>query len=671
LRRDDPATTNAQPATVPHGDCPPLPDGRVPSAPGYEILELIGSGSFGRVYKAREAATGKVVAIKFFTHGPGARWQALLEEVRQHARLDAVRGIVDLKQVVAGADPPYYVMAYADQGSLADRLARRPRLPAEEALDLFRQAAEALAYVHAKGICHCDLKPGNILLDARGRVLLADFGQAQPSGDGEPALGTLYYMPPEQADGQNTLSDPAWDVYALGAVLYGMLTGGPPRYDQALHAEIMKWPDLASRLARYREWLRAAPTPAAHRAVRGVDADLARIVDRCLALDPHQRDANAGELLAALQCRDRNLRRRPLVMFGLAATLFTLFVTAFTESRANTEAMNTYERDLTSQLVESNSSSASLVAQAVEDQMRQRLNRVTRAVTPGLVAATLAADRPALETLLRGLMTTTDGRPSQRFAEATVTNERGELLAMVRLGKHVEDGRRRPELVAIDTRTLNLPYPQFSWRDWFSGRGDRYDESAKQHPPIEKPHISDPYASSLDPEGLFVSVSAPVRGPGGKVVGVLETAVLMTEMSRWLQEAHIARGGAVVVYDGRGHRVLHTTKPYRPKLGQAPRKLLSAGQMRELFPEPVGTIDPLRDPLDGSEQLAGYARISDGDVGWVVLVQHDRDKVVAPIHDLRDRLGWIGWQSYVVVVLLVGGLWGWLFWTLRRVDGVT
>lgn len=645
----------------------PLPEDG-PRVPGYELLTPLGAGSFGRVYKAREIETGKIVAIKFFLHGAGARWQTLLEEVRQHARFDAVRGIVDLKQVVAHADPPYYVMAFADGGSLADRLARQSRLGVEEAVDLFRQAAEALAYVHAKGICHCDLKPGNILLDARGHVLLADFGQAQPTSDGSPALGTLFFMPPEQAEVHSTLPDPSWDVYALGAVLYTMLTGERPRFDAGVQKEVLLLADLRSRLSRYREWLHAAPAPSAHRSVAGVDADLARIIDQCLSLDPRRRFADAGELLRALKKREQRQQRRPLVIFGLVATLFTLFITSFTESRANNEAVDTYERDLTSQLLDSNRSSASLIARAVEEQMGQRLDRVIRAVTPELIEATKEADRLTLEHLLEQLMLTSEGRVSQRFAESTVTNGRGELLAMVRIGKQVVEGRSRTALIAIDPKTLRSPYAHFSWRDWYSGKGDRYDQTTRHHPPIEAPHISAPYASALDPDGLFISISAPIREPGGKVLGVLEAAILIAEMSRWLHEAHIARDGAVVVLDNRGHCLLHTGKPNRPKLGQAARRLISPEEEARLFPEAMGTIPLFYDPLDLDEQLAGYARISDDRIGWIVLVEHDRAQILSPIRSLRERLGWIGWQSTVVVVLLVGGLWGWLFRTLRRID---
>src|SRR5262249_20092413 len=152
----------------------------------------------------------------------------LLAEVGTIAQLHGVRGIVQLEDVGQAATPPYYVMAYAEQGSLADRLAHGP-LPADHALDLFRQLAEALAYVHAKGIRHCDLKRGNVLLAARGRALLADFGQAHLDSDNSPALGTFFYMAPEQATLKTQLPDTSWDVYALGALLYAMLTGVAPR----------------------------------------------------------------------------------------------------------------------------------------------------------------------------------------------------------------------------------------------------------------------------------------------------------------------------------------------------------------------------------------------------------------------------------------------------------
>ncbi|MFO0876736.1 MAG: serine/threonine protein kinase [Gemmataceae bacterium] len=670
-----PATTSLVPPLPPTQafpeHCEKLPNGQMPRAEGYDILTLIGRGSFGRVYRARELATGKLVAIKFILQSPGPRWQALLEEVRQHARLDAVRGIVDLKHVEAEADPPYFVMAHADRGSLADRLARERPLPLPEALDLFEQAVEALAYVHAKGLCHCDLKPGNILLDARGKVLLADFGQMQTEGCGASCLGTLFYMPPDQADLRPQPPDPSWDVYALGAVLYVMLTGEQPRFNEEIAHELTNNPDIRGRLERYREWVAIAPMPSAHHHTPGIDTDLIVIIDRCLQLHPRQRYAEAGELLVALQQRRQRRRRRPLVLFALVASLFALFITAFTESRANQEAIDTYETDLTRQLLDSNTASASLIARAIHEQMRQRIASVTSSVTPELARALKARDRPAMEAMLRRMMTTGEGRVSPRFAEATVTNERGQLQAMVRLERVEHDDRTTLALRAIDPATIRTPFTQFSWRDWFSGQGDRHDQTRQQHPPISRTHVSDPYASALDPDGLFVSISVPIRATASDsdpVLGVMEAAILMKEMSRWIREAQISRSGSVVVFDNRHHCVIHTGAEVLPRRGEPSQKALRTKEEQEQFSSLMGSLEHFRDPLVGRDHLGGYVRIRDGVLNWVVLVEHDREQIGAPIQALRKRLGNIGWQSYIVVMLLVGGLWVWLFRVLRHAE---
>src|SRR5262249_23233527 len=156
-----------------------------PSAAGYQMLEPLGAGTYGEVWLAREERTGIRVAIKFFAHGAGEQWHLLQAEVQQLAHLHGDPGVVQLLDVAANATPPYYVMAYAEQGSLARRLERGP-LPVPEALTIFCRVAEALAYLHVKGVRHCDLKPGNVLLDARGRALVADFGQAHLSSDASP-----------------------------------------------------------------------------------------------------------------------------------------------------------------------------------------------------------------------------------------------------------------------------------------------------------------------------------------------------------------------------------------------------------------------------------------------------------------------------------------------------
>src|SRR5262249_19823692 len=155
---------------------------KAPVVPGHTPIRKLGEGTFGIVWLYEAQPSGKRVAVKFFTLGTTQQWQLLQAEIMPLARLYGDPGIVQLRDRGPGADPPYCLRAYAEGGSLADRIALGP-VPVPEALQIFRETAGALAYVHAKGIIHCDLKPGNVLRDARGKALLADFGQAHLASD--------------------------------------------------------------------------------------------------------------------------------------------------------------------------------------------------------------------------------------------------------------------------------------------------------------------------------------------------------------------------------------------------------------------------------------------------------------------------------------------------------
>ena len=174
-------------------------------------------------------------------------------EVEKLAFLFADRYVVQLIGVGWEADPPYYVMEYLET-RLAGRTARRPAAVAvDEAVELFRDVATGLLHAHGKGVLHCDLKPANILLDQDGKPRLADFGQSRLSHEQVPALGTMFYMAPEQAD-LHAVPDVRWDVYALGALLYCMLDGHPPHRSPASgRAARTRRADLKDRLSHYRQ----------------------------------------------------------------------------------------------------------------------------------------------------------------------------------------------------------------------------------------------------------------------------------------------------------------------------------------------------------------------------------------------------------------------------------
>src|SRR5262249_6859439 len=152
---------------------------------------------------------GRRVAIKFYTRRAGD-WALLAREVEKLNFLATDRYVVQLLDVGWNFDPPYYVMEYMEKGSLAQRLQAGP-MGAAEAVPMFREIAVGVVHAHNKGVLHCDLKPANILLGPDGKPRLADFGQSRLSHEQAPALGTMFYMAPEQAD-LKAAPDARWDV---------------------------------------------------------------------------------------------------------------------------------------------------------------------------------------------------------------------------------------------------------------------------------------------------------------------------------------------------------------------------------------------------------------------------------------------------------------------------
>jgi WD40 repeat protein/tRNA A-37 threonylcarbamoyl transferase component Bud32 len=201
---------------------------------GYEVLEELGRGGMGVVYKARQLGLNRIVALKMIrsTERPGEealrRFRAEGEAVAklQHP------SIVQIHQVGEHEGRPFFSLEYLEGGCLKEKLAGTPRPPGDAA-SLVHTLAQAVQFAHERGIIHRDLKPANILLTADGLPKVADFGLAKQIGndsgqtrDGA-ILGTPSYMAPEQAEGRKDIGRAA-DVYALGAILYECLTGRPP-----------------------------------------------------------------------------------------------------------------------------------------------------------------------------------------------------------------------------------------------------------------------------------------------------------------------------------------------------------------------------------------------------------------------------------------------------------
>jgi WD40 repeat protein len=267
----------------------------------YEVLEVLGRGGMGVVYRARHLKLGHEVALKMILAGGLADVQEqarFLLEATAVARLHHP-GIVRLLEF--GEDQgPFFCLEFIDGGSLRDRIKNGP-LPPRGTAALIEKLAQAMQHAHEHGIVHRDLKPANVLLTRRGEPKIADFGLAKQmdaaddlSGSGA-ILGTPSYMAPEQAEGRRRDVGPTTDVWSLGAILYECLTGQVPFQGSTAQETLQRV-------------IGQEPTPP-RRLVPSLPRDLETICLRCLEKDPKKRYLSAAALADDL---GRFLRGEPV-----------------------------------------------------------------------------------------------------------------------------------------------------------------------------------------------------------------------------------------------------------------------------------------------------------------------------------------------------------------------
>jgi WD40 repeat protein len=285
------ALTDA-PATVPSAAAPP----------GYEILGELGRGGMGVVYRARQAGLGRLVALKMVLAGGHAGPADLARfrvEAEAVARLQHPH-IVQIHEVGEQGGLPFFSLEFCPGGSLAEQLDGTP-WPPDRAAELVRKLAGAVEHAHRHGVVHRDLKPANILLDAEGEPKITDFGLAKrldlEGGQTRTGaiLGTPSYMAPEQAGGKTREVGPAADIYALGAILYELLTGRPP----------FRGPTPLDTVLQV---VAEEPVPVRQLQPK-VPRDLETICHKCLQKEPGKRYASAADLAEDL---GRFLEGRPV-----------------------------------------------------------------------------------------------------------------------------------------------------------------------------------------------------------------------------------------------------------------------------------------------------------------------------------------------------------------------
>jgi tRNA A-37 threonylcarbamoyl transferase component Bud32 len=260
--------------------------GEIESLGRYRILEEIGRGGMGIVYKAHQPDLDRIVAVKIMRDGTLATAEDV-RRFRREARLAARLNhpnIVTTYEVGEQDGLAYFAMEYVDGEGLDKRILRGVMEP-EDAARYAQQIAEGVQHAHHNDVLHRDLKPSNILIDAAGRPKIGDFGLARSiSGyaTSSQILGTLNYMSPEQAEGRTEEVGPASDVYSMGAVLYECLTGRAPcrgHTPQETYARV----------------LNAKPLPPRTYSA-SVPADLEAVCLKCLEKEPGRRYASAKDL---------------------------------------------------------------------------------------------------------------------------------------------------------------------------------------------------------------------------------------------------------------------------------------------------------------------------------------------------------------------------------------
>ncbi|MGE5213730.1 MAG: serine/threonine protein kinase, partial [Nitrospirota bacterium] len=270
----------------------------------YEILEQIGCGGMGVIYRARQRHSRRIVAIKRVlsyradSHGALQRFR---REAQAVASLDHPN-ILPIYEVTESEDGlPFFSMKFAEKGSLQENAASLRGEP-RTCVQLMVKVAHAVDYAHGRGVLHRDLKPGNILLNDRGEPLVSDFGLAKLL-DGNNDLtrslttfGTAGFIAPEQAGHAAVDFTPVADVYSLGAVLFNLLAGRPPF--------------LGSNPVSVIRQASETQAPKLRSVAPSLDRDLETICARCLERDPKARYQSAGDLAADLE---RWLEGRPIV----------------------------------------------------------------------------------------------------------------------------------------------------------------------------------------------------------------------------------------------------------------------------------------------------------------------------------------------------------------------
>ncbi len=677
---------------------------------GYAIQNFIGRGSYGEVWMAIDQKTGKRVAIKFYAQRSSLDVKQLAQEVEKLVVLAADRHVVQLLDVGWDASPPYYVMDFIDSGSLEDLVKSGEALPVDRAVEVFKEIATGLMHLHGKGVLHCDLKPGNVLLDQDGNPRLADFGQSRLKSDNTSALGTLFYMAPEQAD-LKAVPDAKWDVYALGALLFTVLTGKPPYYSEELKHKIENAETLRDRLTIYRQSLANAKRPKNHRSIPGVDRTLADIIDRCIAARPSERFASAQSVLVALQQRDIKHQNRPLLLSSILGPLLLLLLMSAFGWWAVRQATNDANNAIIFKSGDSNQFAAKLAARSASEQLNEYFRVVQQVAKDDtfLKGFNNLLEDEELRQLRNQIADPNKNGTTEtirkRFVEAPVRTQLQSYLKGLLEDKNNEypeaaswfatDRFGNQIAAAFEGGKSDTIGKNYSFRTYFTGFPEdvKDNEGPKRYPVqevlsersiIANPHLSASFLSQAS--GLQkVAFSSPVKDGDGNVLGIVAVTVNLGKLVDFddsvnhyvmlVDDRKDANGNARGI-------ILEHPAFLRAKLQnneqRIPQELTEVKADIALLDKNETGVDPIGDTAFGKEHdygrkfIVAVTQVGEsssepqevipgaevtGTDGIYVVAFEDYDSVIAPSRKLSARLGRLALLALFILMSVSIGMW--------------
>ena len=655
----------------------------------YELLQEIGRGGMGVVFKARQISLDRIVALKMILSGRLASPEEVKRfqfEAQAAATLDH-GSIVQIFNVGELHGQHYFTMKLIEGGSLAKRIAEFEAKPRETA-QLVAEIAGAVHHAHQRLILHRDLKPSNVLIDGAGKPHVSDFGLACRQGAHEltesgAVLGAPGYMSPEQASGRVKAITTASDVYSLGAILYDLLTGRPPFRGETVTETI--------RQVIERQPLRP-------RSIKGrVDPDLEAVCLKCLEKEPSRRYASAAGLVRDLERylagqpvearrpgrAERAWRwclRYPMWAASLAAAgVFLVIMTI-----AALAAAKEYEHELMRNQAKADSFGALHAANTIHSQLTHYASAVVD-----------AAKNPEL----RGELTRLGRLLNEQHSNARELSNKGELSRLEQViaglyrrynragGPYRSANENEPfdSLFVQTTRGIGLirspnsprewTGADFQYRDYFQGAMKRAEAAAKGQP---TPYVSGVFVSYSNDLAKF-AISMPIIADDGsrRMVGVLAATITTG-----------ATFGPIPLGDE--HRKVVLVGPKDPSQAGPPNHsatrpdqppeyvvVVDRSQRRQLkhvsyvrserltaFAVPLqqgdlprsqyATDDNYEDPNEGGRWQAGFAQV--GNTGLVVVVQTPYGQPLQPGRTLARELGfWLAVAATVGGALLLAG----------------